>query len=46
MASAWFTFLPRIMSMTSRAFWGDPRKYFALALASMIFMPARYRRRF
>src|SRR3712207_1130180 len=34
-ASASLTFLPRIMSMTSRAFCGDPRKYFALALASM-----------
>src|SRR2546421_9032303 len=27
------------MSMTSRAFCGDPRKYFALALASIIFCP-------
>ena len=34
-ASASFTFLPRIMSTTSRAFCADPRKYFAFAIASM-----------
>ena len=30
--------------MTSRAFWADPRKYFALALASMFFMRPLSRR--
>src|SRR3712207_4516383 len=34
-ASASPTFLPRIMSTTSRAFCADPRKYFAFAIASM-----------
>src|SRR5258708_16115228 len=34
-ARAWLTFLPRIMSITRRAFWADPRRYFALALASI-----------
>jgi hypothetical protein len=28
--------------MTSRAFCGDPRKYFALALASIFFHPPTY----
>src|SRR5437763_1673462 len=36
MANAWLTFLPLIISMTRRAFWADPRRYFALALASII----------
>ncbi len=34
-ASAWFTSLPRIMSTTRRAFCAEPRKYFALAVASI-----------
>src|SRR5215217_7725979 len=34
-ASASPTRLPRIMSTTSRAFCADPRKYFALAIASI-----------
>src|SRR5258707_15393760 len=38
-ANAWLTFLPRIISMTRRAFWADPRRNFALALASIIFYP-------
>src|SRR5688572_30906031 len=35
-ASAWFTSLPRIMSTTRRAFCAEPRKYFALAVASIL----------
>src|SRR6185369_2336651 len=35
-ANAWLTSLPRIISTTSRAFWADPRKYFALAVASIV----------
>src|SRR5215212_8951834 len=34
-AKASLTFLPRIISTTRRAFIADPRKYFALALASI-----------
>src|SRR5215212_10440328 len=34
-ASAWLTSLPRIISTTSRAFCAEPRKYFALAVASI-----------
>jgi hypothetical protein len=34
-ASAWLTSLPRIISTTSRAFCADPRKYLALAVASI-----------
>jgi hypothetical protein len=34
-ASAWLTSLPRIISTTSRAFCAEPRKYLALAVASM-----------
>ena len=34
-AKAWLTFLPRIISTTRRAFCADPRRYFALALASI-----------
>src|SRR6266516_509922 len=40
-ASAWPTFFPRIISMTSRAFWDDPRRYFALDLASISFLVNR-----
>jgi hypothetical protein len=35
-ASAWLTSLPRIISTTSRAFCADPRKYLALAVASIL----------
>ena len=33
--SASSTSFPRIKSITSRAFWGDPLMYFAVAFASM-----------
>src|SRR5687768_842113 len=35
LANAWPTLFPRLISITSRAFCGHPRRYFALALASM-----------
>src|SRR6185437_8367239 len=35
MASACLTSLPRIISTTRRAFFAEPRKYFALAVASI-----------
>jgi hypothetical protein len=35
-ANAWLTSLPRIRSITKRAFCADPLKYFALAVASIL----------